>query len=81
MTEAETPPETPAAPAPPAPISQGTYALFQTPAGGLHLVYRVKGAEQDTHMEIPPFVVSMATKAAGGGGSPADVMKMLGGIL
>ena len=83
MTEVETRPETPAAPAPAGPVavSKGTYALFQTPAGGLHLVYRVIGADQDTHMEIPAFVVTMATKAATGGGGPADIMKMLGGIL
>lgn len=81
MTDVETRPETPAAPAPPVPVSQGTYALFETPAGGLHLVYRVKGAETDTHMDIPRFVIDMAAKAAGGGGSITDLMKMLGGML
>ena len=64
--------------APPEPLSQGTYALFQTPKGGLHLVYRAKGAEEDTHMEIPPFVVAMAQKMANGEGDPIGIAKMLG---
>lgn len=64
--------------APPQPISQGTYALFETPGGGLHLVYRQKGATEDTHMEIPAFVVSMAQKMANGESGPTGIAKLLG---
>jgi hypothetical protein len=49
----------------PVPLSHGSYALYPTPSGGLHLVYRVKGSDQDGHMEIPAFVVETAAKMAG----------------
>lgn len=64
--------------APPEPLSMGTYALFQTPKGGLHLVYRPKGSPEDVHMEIPAFVVSMAQKMANGETNPVGIAKMLG---
>jgi len=57
----------PEAPAPPVPASAGSYALYHTPAGGIHLVYRPFGAEEDQHLDVPPFVIAMARKAAGGG--------------
>ena len=63
---------------PPVPISQGTYAIFETPKGGLHLVYRVKGAAEDTHLEIPAFVMQMAQRASGQDGM--DLSKMLGAV-
>jgi len=62
--------------APPVPISQGTYAIFETPSGGYHLVYRVHGAAEDTHLEIPGAIVSMATRMAGGDGV-FDISKLM----
>lgn len=56
-----------AVPAAPVPASAGSYALYHTPAGGIHLVYRPFGATEDQHLDVPPFVISMARKAAGGG--------------
>jgi hypothetical protein len=64
---------------PPVPLSQGTYALFETPNGGLHLVYHPKGAADDIHLEIPAFVVKLANQAASGHGGP-DISKLLGGL-
>lgn len=55
------------APAPPVPASAGSYALYHTPQGGVHLVYRPFGSEEDQHLDVPPFVIAMARKAAGGG--------------
>jgi hypothetical protein len=49
-----------------APSSQGTYAIYDTPAGGYHLAYRPKDATADEHLEIPPFIVKMARNAAEG---------------
>ena len=49
----------------PTPISHGSYALYPTPSGGLHLVYRVKGSEADGHIDIPAFVINAASTMAG----------------
>lgn len=50
----------------PVPDSQGTYAVYRTPRGAIHLVYRPKGTEEDQHLEIPAMIVNMAEKAARG---------------
>lgn len=50
----------------PVPLSHGSYAIYGTPEGGLHLVYRTKGSEKDDHLEVPSFVLGMARKAAAG---------------
>jgi len=52
--------------APPVPESQGTYAIFKTPKGGIHLVYRPEGMTEDQHLEIPAMIVNMAERAAAG---------------
>lgn len=71
--------QTDAVPAGPVPISQGTYALFQTPSGALHLVYRAEGRE-DQHVEIPSVMVAMGRKMAdrAAGGEALDMGGMLG---
>lgn len=53
---------------PPAPVpdSQGTYAVYRTPKGAIHLVYRPQGAEEDQHMEVPPFAVELMDRAQAG---------------
>lgn len=65
--------------APPKALSQGTYAIFPTPNGGLHLAFRPQGAAEDSHLEIPPFVLKMAQQMADGHGGP-DIMSLLGGL-
>jgi hypothetical protein len=72
------------APPPPAPVSAGRYALFETPGGGRHLVYHPDGGpdgiEGDQHIDIPGFIVSMAEKAASGEGiAPGMLGRLLGG--
>jgi hypothetical protein len=62
----------------PSPFSQGTYALFNTKKGGIHLVYRASGTEDDTHLDIPPMVVKMAQKAADGKSGGSMMSKMMG---
>jgi hypothetical protein len=46
-------------------VSQGTYALYETPKGGIHLVYRPEGASEDQHMDIPPLAVQAARSMSG----------------
>lgn len=55
----------------------GTFALFDTPAGGLHLVYRPEGAQQDVHQEIPAAAVALFTAAQAGTLSMPDALKAL----
>ena len=50
----------------PIPDSQGTYAVYRTPKGAIHLVYRPIGIEEDQHIEIPAMIVNMAERAAAG---------------
>lgn len=64
----------------PVPISAGRYALYDTPQGGKHLVYKPDGTDEDQHIEIPGFIVSMAEKAASGGGiAPGMLGRLIGG--
>jgi hypothetical protein len=51
----------------PKPAMQGSFALFETPEGGLHLVYRVAGSDDEQHVEIPAFMVQMAKNMDGQG--------------
>lgn len=75
----------PAADTPPGPPAaakvQGTFALFDVPGGGLHLVYRTADEpDRDQHIPVPAFIVSMAQRAAAGGGLDAGMLgKLLGG--
>lgn len=51
---------------PPTPTSEGTYAIYNTPKGGIHIVYRPLKTEEDQHLEIPAMIVKMAEKVASG---------------
>lgn len=53
-----------------APTSQGTYALYTLPDGGLHLAYRAQGTDADEHIDVPAFVIKMARNMAEGKGTP-----------
>lgn len=60
-------------------VSVGTYALYRTPDGGAHLVYRAEGAEEDVHMPIPAMALQLASKMAEGDlPIPPMLQKMLG---
>lgn len=72
---AEAPPAPPAAPQGPVPALSGTFALFITPANGMVLAYRPEGADQDKHLEVPPFLVQMVARQTGH--APEDVLYAL----
>jgi hypothetical protein len=59
----------------PQPAMQGTFALYETPDGGLHLVYRVTGSDDEQHVEIPGFMVNLAKQMEGQG--PMAMIKAL----
>lgn len=50
----------------PEPTTRGTFALYPTQDGGLHLVYRLQGEEDDGHQDIPAWAVTMLRKVAAG---------------
>lgn len=76
----QAPPEAPEAPAVPTPKMKGTFALYDTDKGGLHLVYRTDdNPGQDQHIPVPAFIVSMASRAANGGGLDAGMLGKLMG--
>lgn len=61
------------------PTSQGTYALYTLPDGGLHLAYRAQGTAVDEHIDVPAFVVKMARNMAEGKGVlPGPLGKFVG---
>jgi hypothetical protein len=47
-------------------LSRGTYAIYGTPKGGMVVSYRVEGATEDGHLDVPPPLVSMARRMAAG---------------
>jgi hypothetical protein len=56
----------------------GTFAVFDTPSGGLHLAFRPDGAEEDTHVPIPAVAAELLRRAASGETiGPAALLKSL----
>jgi hypothetical protein len=52
--------------------------VYQTPAGGVHLVTRVRGEDDERHIELPPHLVKLAEMMADGQKlSPAQLLKVL----
>jgi hypothetical protein len=76
--------EDPAAPAPAAPVAflKGTFALYDTPAGGIHLAFRLDGEDADRHHELPAGMAAMLRQAAAGetGGKTPGMLGMLKGL-
>lgn len=81
-----------AAAAAPVLLHAGTYAVYRTPAGGMHVTYRRETAldestgqhvpvdESDEHLpEMPPAIVAIMRKMAETGErpSPAAMLKVL----
>ena len=62
----------------PVPFATGTYALYETPEGGVHLVVREKSGEQH-HIEAPAFMVRALIESEGHLSPHAIVKAMMGG--
>jgi hypothetical protein len=74
-----------AEPTGPALISQGTYAVYKTTKGGLHLSYLPDGMTEEGHYQISGKLIRFAermAKQAGEGGKPdglaGKLMSMMG---
>ena len=60
-------------------LSKGVYSIYKTPEGGLHIAYRPEGAEEDSHLPVPPAMVAMMVAAAEGKGPFGRIRAMVGG--
>ena len=59
----------------PEPMVKGKFAIYETPGGGVHLVFQADGVPEPQHMEFPPRLVKMFAR----GGNPLAMLKgMLG---
>jgi hypothetical protein len=58
----------------PEPALRGTFALYETPAGGMHLAWRADGEEEAHHVEVPAFAVTMAKAQIDGDGRSAGFL-------
>jgi hypothetical protein len=63
----------------PEPFVQGTFAVFETPDGGVVLVTRIAGGPEQQHHVPGPLVAVAKRMAAGEGLSPATMLRALGG--
>ena len=62
-------------------VSTGMYAVYATPARGLHLTWRPAGAESETHVEIPPGIVALIHSAMSGKQpNVKDIMRAMKGM-
>jgi hypothetical protein len=60
-------------------LSKGAYSLYRAPDGGMRLIYRPEGAEEDQHLAFPAAIVRMAEAAAGGAGPLRRMRALVGG--
>lgn len=56
-------------------VHKGRYTLYETPTGGLHLVYLRDDKTETDHMEIPGAFVALFNAAAAGKLSPVEMMR------
>lgn len=62
-------------------MSRGTYAIYSTPKGGMVVSYRVEGAAEDGHLDVPAPMVAMAKRMASGeGGMGTGLMARMMGM-
>jgi hypothetical protein len=64
-------------------VSKGSYSIYKTGDGGMHIAYRAEGAGEDGHMPIPAMMLQMMIAATEGKGPlgrlKAVAMARLGG--
>lgn len=62
----------------PVEISKGAYGIYATPEGGMHIVYRPKGVDEDAHLPIPPAMMRMMLAKGTGGGRLNQLKALIG---
>lgn len=65
----------------PVPMVEGKFAIYTTPGGGYHLVYRPTTAEEDHHFEIPDAAAALLNQVMGGDAPTGIMGRMLRPLL
>jgi hypothetical protein len=60
----------------PALLVKGAFGIWETPEGGIHLVFRIAGDEDDKHMEFSPFMLKTMQMAFPGKGNPLQMLRL-----
>jgi hypothetical protein len=55
----------------------GRFTVYKTGDGGMHVAYRMEGAEEDGHLPIPGSIIKLALSAAGGRGPMGMLARMM----
>lgn len=57
-------------------MAQGTFAMYQTDSGGIHITMQLDSEDEPRHFDAPPMMVKLMGKkffgGMNGGGSAAD---------
>jgi hypothetical protein len=59
-------------------LLKGQFSVYKTADGGLHIAYRLDGAEHDGHLPVPAAVLRLGFAAAAGRGPLAMLAKVVG---
>lgn len=73
--------ETSPAPTGPEPLLEGKFAIYPTPAGSYHLVYRLVNGEEDIHFEIPTPMAAILNQMMAGVAPTGMMARVLRPIL
>jgi hypothetical protein len=57
-------------------LLKGKFGIFETPEGGVHLVFNLDGQDGDKHMEFTPVMLKMMQMAFPGKGNPLQMLRM-----
>lgn len=58
-------------------VHKGRYTLYETPTGGLHLVYQRDDKDTPDRFELPAAMVTLFNSAVSGNLSPTDMFREL----
>jgi hypothetical protein len=64
--------------APAGKLIRGTFTVYKTGEGGLHIAYLLDGQEETGHVPIPAGILRMATMASGGKGPLGMLFRGMG---
>jgi len=57
-------------------LTKGKFGIFETPEGGIHLLFRIEGQDEDKHMEFSPMMLKAMKMAFPGKGDPIEMLRM-----
>lgn len=57
-------------------LLKGKFGIFETPDGGVHLVFQLDGQDGDKHMEFSPMMLKAMAMAFPGKGNPLQMLRM-----